>query len=103
MISNPTMTIVYMLCMWPLLCQAQTDGYWLVKESTGSWQYRIANEEPRELTKYDCLRPSGEVRCMEKNVQSCELRYVADRHSGKTERLPVKLLHSGQWVSLKNL
>jgi hypothetical protein len=82
----------------------QSASYWLIKEATGRWEYREGTGEPRELTgKYDCLKPGGQVRCLDTDLRRCELRYLTDPRSTATRKLEVELQQSGQWVSLRNL
>jgi hypothetical protein len=40
---------------------------------------------------------------MEKDVRLCELRYLSDPHSDKTEKLAIGPLKTGVWMSLKKL
>jgi hypothetical protein len=81
---------------------AQPDACWLIKETGGTWQYREPPGEEKLLTgKYDCLRPNGELRCMEKDVGRCTLRYLVDPHANRTESFPVKVQQAGRWISLK--
>jgi hypothetical protein len=87
---------------WP--GRGQTRDYWLIKGTRGSWEYRMGTKEPRPITgRYDYLEPAGEVRCMEKDVRLCELRYLIDPRSDKTEKLPIGPLKTAVWTSLKKL
>ena len=88
----------------PAVSQAQGAGYWLIGQAAGRWEYRIGQEAAREITgKYDYLVPAGEVRCLEDNLRSCELRYLVDPRTGATKKLPVEPRQSGRWISLKSL
>lgn len=84
--------------------RGQTRDYWLIKGARGSWECRIGTQKPRPITgRYDYLEPADAVRCMEKDVRLCELRYLSDPHSDKTEKLAIGPLKTGVWISLKKL
>jgi len=86
-------------------CQAAADDrYWLIREFTGRWEYRVGTERPRPLSgQYETLVPEGQVRCLEPDVRTCELRFLVNPRSNITERLPVRVLQTGQWISLRRL
>lgn len=64
----------------------------------------MGTKEARPITgRYDYLEPAGEVRCMEKDVRLCELRYLIDPRSDKTEKLSIGPMKTGAWMSLKKL
>jgi hypothetical protein len=83
---------------------AQQDSYWLVVGVVGQWEYRIGDELPRPLVgAYEPLSPRGQVKCLEAVLSRCELRYLVSSRSKETQKLPVRLIQSGQWVALKGL
>ncbi len=84
--------------------RGQARDYWLIKGTKGSWEYRMGTMESRPITgRYDFLEPAGEVRCMEKDVRLCELRYLIAPRSDNTEKLAIGPLKTGVWMSLKKL
>lgn len=104
MFTNRCLLTAVVLAVSPMTASGQSDNYWLVKEVTGRWEYRVGTEQPRQLTGgYEVLEPKGEVRCLDAGVSRCELRYLIDPRSDTTRPLPVRLGQSGQWVSLKTL
>jgi len=104
MIAEPYSKLVCVLFFAAVPVVAQSEGYWLINEIKGTWQYRTGDGEARPLVgSYECLRPNMEVRCTDRDVRQCELRYLVSHSSVDTERLPIRLPRSGVWVSLKNL
>jgi hypothetical protein len=82
----------------------QTSDGWLIKGAKGLWEYRMVTKEIHPITgRYDYIQPAGEVRCMEKDVRICELRYLIDSRTDKTEKLAIGPLKTGVWMSLKKL
>ena len=83
---------------------AQTESYWLIKETRGRWEYVVGDAPPRKLSgQYEPIVAAGRVRCLEPDLKSCELRYLIDPRSNATRRLEVKLGASGRWTSLREL
>ena len=104
MLKTLCLLIVLFLAAAPVAGQSQSGNYWLIKEASGTWEYRLGTGEPRPLTgKYDCLFPDGQVRCLDTDLRRCELRYLTDPRSNVTEKLAVKPLPNGRWISLKGL
>jgi hypothetical protein len=95
---------VLVVAACPASLAGQSDNYWLIVQVTGQWEYRIGDEEARQLTgEYEPLSPAGQVRCLEPDVSTCELRYLASARSKETQRLAVRLGPGKQWVALKGL
>jgi hypothetical protein len=88
----------------PLAAALQEDTSRLITRAGGRWEERDAGGRTHRLNgKYDCLRPNGDVRCLEADVSRCELRYLTGPASTATRRLPVRIDRSGQWMRLRGL
>lgn len=81
----------------------QSDNYWLIREVTGRWEYRLGADIRALTGEYEAVVPDGQVRCRESDLQSCELRYLVNERTQATARLEIKLLAKDEWVSLKRL
>ena len=100
--NTKPLLIALLLLASAIAVSGQTDNYWLVGQIVGRWEYREGAGQPRQLSgKYDCLFPSGEVRCLEADPRNCQLSYFTNPRSRALTRLPVQA--SRQWISLRKL
>jgi len=83
--GNRCVLIALNVALLQAVLAAQGSSYWLVTKVTGRWEYRVGVEKPRVLTgQYEPVFPAGEVRCLEPDLQQCELRYLVNPRSAVT-------------------
>ncbi len=104
MLRNRCVLFGLIMASLPVSVFGQGANYWLIEQATGRWEYRVGTEKPRKVTgPYDPIFPQGEVRCLEADLQACELRFLVNPRSNATERLAIRLTQTGQWASLRRL